>query len=105
MKTVMLLASEEMCDILQHALGDKYTLLPYSDPAAGRRILDQAADAMILDLFLPGTNGLTFLRENAGALPSIIIVLTRFLSDDLLQELEILGVSAVFLIPCRLDCM
>lgn len=101
----MLLASENMCDVLQTALKDKYKMLPCSDPADGRRFLDQVPDVLILDPFLPGTNGLTFLRENASALPSVIIVLTRFLSDDLLQELETLGVSAMFLIPCRLDCV
>ena len=99
MKKVMLLVSENMCDVLQTALKDKYRTLPCSDPTAGREVLDQAPDALILDLFLPGANSLIFLRENASALPPVIVVLTNFFSNFLLQELAMRGVSAVIRIP------
>lgn len=95
----MLLASENMCDVLQVALDNKYSTLPCSDPASVREALDQVPDALIMVLFLPGTDGLTFLRKNSGALPPVIVVLTCFLCDWLLQELARLGVSAVIRIP------
>ena len=99
MKKVMLLVSENMCDVLQTALKDKYELLPCSDPAAAREVLDQAPDALILYLFLPGANSLIFLRENASVLPPVVIALTNFFSNFLLQELAMRGVSAVIRIP------
>lgn len=105
MKKVMLLAPENMCDVLQTALKDKYELLPCSDPAAAREVLDQAPDALIMALLLPGTDGLTFLRKNSGALPPVIVVLTCFLCDWLLQELSMCGVSAVIRVPFPLDCL
>lgn len=100
MKRVMLLASEEMCDHLRAALDNKYITLPCSDPATGGELLEQKPDALILDLFLPGTDGVAFLKAHAADLPPVILAITRFISDGLLQELEALGVSSMVLIPC-----
>ncbi len=100
MKKVMLLASEDMCEILRAALDDKYITLPCSDPAAGGSFLGQNPDALILDLFLPGTDGMAFLKAHAADLPPAVMAVSRFFSDELLQELEALGISSVILIPC-----
>ena len=97
----MLLVPENLCDVLQAALENKYRTLPCPDPAAGKTVLDQAPDALILDLSLPGTDGLTFLRERKDSLPSVIIALTAFISETLLSDLEQIGVSAVLRIPFR----
>lgn len=69
MKKVMLLAPESLCDSLRDALENKYTTLPCSDPSAARELLLEEPDTLILSLALPGTTGLTFLRENAVFLP------------------------------------
>lgn len=102
MRKVMLLASEEMCDILRSALDDKYITLPCSDPAAGSTLLRSMPDALIFDLFLPDTDGMTFLKTNDGHLPPVIMTVTRFVSDTLLHELALLGVDCVMLTPFRL---
>ncbi len=102
MKKVMLLASEDLCGVLQCALKKKYSVFPCSDPAAGEAILPFKPDALILDLFLPGADGLTFLKNNALCLPPVVIALTAFVSDDLLRKLSDLGVAAVIRIPCNL---
>lgn len=102
MKKVMLLAPENLCDILRDALENKYITLPCYDPSAAKEILQSKPDALILSLALPGTDGLTFLRENAAILPPRIIVLTVYFDDDVLFELEDLGVSQVIRIPCNL---
>lgn len=103
MKKVMLLASKEMCDILQAALGHTYIALPCSDPEAGSELLRAKPDALVLELSLPGANGMTFLKAQADNLPPVVLVLTPFISDTVLAELVILGVSSVFLIPCRIS--
>ena len=96
---VMLLASENMCGILRSMLDDKYRTLPCSNPAAGRVLLQTKPDALILELSLPGADGLTFLHEAADIMPGVIIALTPFVSDDLLSDLEQAGATAVLRIP------
>ena len=103
MKKVMLLASENMCGILQTALDGKYRTLPCSDPADCRALLQEAPDALILELSLPGADGVTFLNDYSNCLPAIILVLTPFISDKLLSHLDQAGVSAVLRIPFRLS--
>ena len=103
MKKVMLLvAPEDLCNILRDALENKYITLPCSDPSAARELLLSGPDTLILSLFLPGMDGLTFLRENAAILPPKIIALTVYFDDAILFELEDLGVSQVIRIPCNL---
>ena len=102
MKKVMLMAPERLCDVLRDALENKYITLPCSDTGAAKEILLSEPDVLILSLALPGGNGLTFLRENAGILPQKIIALTVFFDDDILSELTDLGVSTVIRLPCKL---
>ena len=102
MKKVMLLAPENLCDILWDALETKYITLPCSDPSAAKELLLTEPDTLILSLALPGTTGLTFLRENATILPPRVIAMTVYFDDAVLFELEDLGVSQVIRIPCNL---
>ena len=102
MKKVMLLAPENLCDILRDALENKYIALPCSDPSTAKELLLTEPDTLILSLFLPGMDSLTFLRKNATILPSKVIALTVYFDNDILLELESLGVSQVIRIPCNL---
>ena len=102
MKKVMLLAPENLCDILRVTLENTYIILPCSDPSAAKEILLTEPDTLILSLALSGTTGLTFLRENIALLPPRIIALTVYFDDAILLELEGLGVSQVIRIPCNL---
>lgn len=102
MKKVMLLAPENLCDILRDALETKYIALPCSDPSTAKEILLSEPDTLILSLFLPGMDSLTFLREKAAILPPKVIALTVYFDDAILFELEDLGVSQVIRIPCNL---
>ena len=103
MKKVMLLAPENLCDILRDTLETKYITLPCSDPSAAKELLLSEPDTLILSLALPGTDGLTFLRENFAYLPPRVIALTVYFDDDVLSELAALGVSHVIRIPCSLS--
>lgn len=102
-KKVMLLASKDMCDILRHALDDKYTILPCSDTVTGAELLKTGPDALILELPLPEANGMTFLRTHSDNLPPITIILTPYIDDRILADLMALGVSSVVLMPFRVS--
>lgn len=95
MKKIMLLVSDNMYTTLRSTLNTHYHILPCSDPAD---ILLLQPDVVILDLFLLGRNGFTFLKNNVQYLPSIL-VLTPYTSDTLLRELSDLGVGSVIRIP------
>lgn len=104
-KKVILLASKDMCGILQSALGNTYITLPCSDPAAASELLQSRPDVLVLELSLPGANGMTFLKAQAENLPPVIVALTPFISHAILENLTTVGVSSVFLIPCRLPSL
>lgn len=101
MKKVMLLAPENLCDVLRNSLESRYITLPCSDSGAAKEILLSKPDSLILSLTLPGTNGLTFLRENAASLPPRIIALATYFNEEILSELSVLGVSHVIRIPYK----
>lgn len=62
-------------------------------------LLHQHFDGMILDLFLPGTDGLTLLKNLQDVLPPVVLVLTHFLSPYISQAVESLGVGYVLRFP------
>ena len=103
MKKVMLLAPENLCDILRVSLETKYITLPCSDPSAAKEVLLSEPDILILSLALLETDGLTFLRENTANLPPRIIALTAYFDEEILAELSVLGVSHVIRIPYKLS--
>lgn len=105
MRKVMLLAPECICDCLRDMLDNRYITLPCSDPAAGEEPLHRNPDALILNLCLEGTDGLTFLKANTGLLPSVVIALTPFVSEELLMDLSKYGVTSVLLLPFRIESL
>lgn len=101
MKKVMLLASENPCDILRDTLDNTYITLPCYNPDTAEKVLSLEPEVLILNLSLPGWDSLTFLKNNASVLPPVVIALTVFFSDTLLSDLADLGISAVIRIPCH----
>ena len=65
-------------------------------------LLTARPDVMVLDLMLPGTDGLSVLHtmQGAGLHPGIVAT-TCYVSDYVLAALERLGVSCVMLKPCE----
>lgn len=62
-------------------------------------------DVLVLDLFLPGMDGLTFLRQRRDELPPVIVVLSMLTSQIVLDTLEQLGVTAVIRKPCTVEAV
>lgn len=65
-------------------------------------LLTARPDVLVLDLMLPGTDGLSVLHtmQGAGFHPGIVAT-TCYVSDYVLAALERLGVSCVMLKPCE----
>ena len=103
MKTILLLASIEMCSEFQYVLSEEYNILTCFDPVAGAAMLSRKPDALILNLSLPGSSGLDFLIHNKSSLPPVVIALTPFINNALLAKLDQLNVDAAFLIPCAMS--
>ncbi len=94
-------------DCLRYALvkklQDHYEVLACGDAETGARLLADGADVIVLDLFLPGENGIDFLRDNQKHIPSTVIALTPFLSRYIHKTLHSLGVTSVIRKPCTVD--
>lgn len=86
-------------DTLLPRLGANYdiTICHCAEDAAA--LLQQKFDGMILDLFLPGKDGLTFLEQSQEYLPPVVLMVTRLISPYILQSANGLGVGHVIRIP------
>lgn len=103
----LLIVMEENClrSALEKQLAHSFQVFVCDDAHSGAEGLRERPDALILDLFLPGMDGITFLNQNREKLPPVILALSSFISSFVLQKLAELGVSAVIQIPCTVSCV
>ena len=100
MRTVLLvLRSEDFAQALQDVLKYRYRVIFAKNAEEGAVLLQHQPDLLLLDLFLPGTDGLTFLEQNKSHLPSSILLFTTLAEPAILNAASALGVQAVFLKP------
>lgn len=99
-RVLLILESEDFRLALQNALRRKYELLLCGDAETGMQMLRQKPDVLVLDLSLPGIDGLTFLEDAAPILPPVILALTTQITPYIQQALSDLGVGFVILKPC-----
>ena len=104
-KILLVLASEDIADILQDALQTDYHVTICDIAHGDQKQLEQEYDGIIMDLFLPGTDGITFLKHYPNPLPSTVLVLSQYVDQHVLEVLGSLGVSAVFLKPCKISAV
>lgn len=58
-------------------------------------------DILVLDLMLPGLDGITVLqRSSAAGLHPMVLATTRFASDYVLETLSLMGVGYLMMKPC-----
>lgn len=99
-KVLIIMKQDSLQDALRKDLQKDFEVVTCSNAEEGAVLLQDKPDVLIADLFLPGTDGLTFLIQNRAQLPPTVIVLTVFISTKVLRQLEELGVSAVIRRPC-----
>lgn len=106
LRTVLLvLQSESFCFAVQESLKEYYHVTVVQDTVSGTALLQAQPDILILDLFLPGTNGFCFLEENRYLLSPIVLLFTTFIDSSILHTALDLGVSAVFIKPCSISAV
>lgn len=99
MKTVLaIVESQEMGQLLRHALGSRYNLTVCSTADEGTVLLQQKPDALILDLHIPG--GLSLLDYHATSLLPVVIAMTTVCTHPILLKAAQLGVDCMIRIPC-----
>lgn len=103
MLTVLLvLESEDFRLALVDALQRDYHVISCGGPETGMGLLKQRPDILVLDLMLPGMDGLTFLENTREFHPPVILALTPQISPYILQAVSDLGVGFVITKPCTI---
>lgn len=103
-KVLLVLDSKDLAAILSRMLSTEYQLKICDASIAVEVIEDFQPDALILDLFLPGTNGFEILRRATYQTP-IIILLTVLVTTSILDDASPLNINYIFLKPFRLSAL
>ena len=100
-RVLLVLDSDDLSTIL-HKEFSSYCEVEICDAAAAVDMIDHyRPDALILDLFLPGTDGFQILQNMTYKAPSVIL-LTLLISSDILLRAVDLNVDYIFLKPFKL---
>lgn len=103
-KVMLVLDSEDLATILHKELSS-YCEVEICDAATAVDTINHYhPDALILDLFLPGTDGFQILQNAIYNTPSIIL-LTLLVSSDILQQAADLKIEYIFLKPFKLSAL
>lgn len=103
-RVLLVLDSEDLSTILHKELSAYFEVRICDAATAAETIDHYRPDALILDLFLPGTNGFQILQETSCSITSTIL-LTVLVSFDILQQAAELKVNYIFLKPFKLSAL
>lgn len=103
-KILLVLDSEDVSAILQKELSENFEVKVCDATTAVEMIDHYQPDALILDLFLPGTDGFQILQNITYKAPTIIL-LTLLVSSDILLRAAALKIDYIFLKPFKLSAL
>ena len=98
-RILIMLTSETEGMAIEEALHGDFDVTLCSDPIEAAMNLQRDYDAMILDLFLPGDDGLTFLAQKRNHCPSVIVLLTQLICSDVLTQAKAIRVNVLIRKP------
>lgn len=101
-KILLILESDTMCNALSEALIN-YEVLTCKADEVPEILAKFRPDALILDLFLPGTDGFTLMEDHNSLLPVAILLLSVLDSDYVQKRAAQLGVDFIIRKPCSVD--
>ena len=104
LKVLIAIKSELLTDLLSSALSQHEIHICRTGTDALSQIASLHPDILLLELMLPGTDGITLLRK-AEYKPPIILALTNLVSNYVLTEAAAAGIQDLLLIPCALRCI
>lgn len=102
-RVLILLVSEEERTALKDILKADFSITSCSNSADASQYLQQDFDALILDLFLPDVDGLTFLMQQRKQRPGVCILLTQLICEDILTRAQKLRVDVLLRKPYEMD--
>ena len=106
MKTMLIAAgSEIITNILSQAFQSKYRVCTCSRCDDALQMLQELKpDILIINLSLSNMTGLEVLQRTQYA-PPVILALTYYVSDQIIEEAQAAGVGALIRLPCTMDCI
>ena len=99
-RVLLVLDSEDLSAVLHKKLSTDFEVKVCDAATAAETIDHYQPDALILDLFLPGTDGFQILQNATFSVPSIIL-LTLLVSSDILVRAAELNINYIFLKPFK----
>lgn len=103
-RVLIVLDSEDIATILHKELSS-FCEVEICDSATAAETIDHyQPDALILDLFLPGTDGFQILQHIDYNIPSIIL-LTVLVSSNIILRAADLKIDYIFLKPFKLSAL
>lgn len=104
MQSVLIVEPSETLRLeLERALKKQYQVYSCANGPDGQTLLKcHSPNGLIINLFLPGTDGLSFLEAMEEPRPQAIITLSSVYPPYVAQALNDLGVNHMLLIPCTL---
>lgn len=104
--TILLISpSDELYLVLQEHLHNRYRIFFAPAPEEDSELLLCKSDILILDLFLPRTDGFSFLKEHVKAIPPSVLLLTTFADQVILDAASSLGVDKILLKPINITAV
>ncbi len=105
MKLLIADGSEDFRLALTDALRGCYRISQCGDGSQARSLLQSFhPDVMVLDLMLPGLDGISLLQWAVGQdICPMVLATTRFANDYVLESISQLGVGYVMIKPCDLS--
>lgn len=103
-RVLLVLDSEDLSAVLHKKLSENFEVKICEAATATETIDHYRPDALILDLFLPGTDGFQILQNAIYNTPSIIL-LTVLLSSNIIDRAIELNVNYIFLKPFKLSAL
>lgn len=103
-RVLLVLDSEDLSAVLHKNLSADFEVKVCDATTAIDMIDHYQPDALILDLFLPGTDGFQILQNTTYRTPSVIL-LTLLVSSDILHRAADLKINYIFLKPFKLPVL
>lgn len=103
MKTMLIaIDSEIITEELARIFQNKYRVQTCSRGDDALHLLQSIKpDILIIMLSLPGITGMEVLQQSQHK-PSVIIALTTYLSDSVVQEAQAAGIGSLIRLPCSI---
>lgn len=102
-KVLVILKSDDLGLALRDALKHYFEVITCDNAVTGSEMLQHQPDALVLDLFLPETDGISFLKNNPNSHPRVIVMLTSYISSDIVQAMSDSGVDYAIRKPCPIS--